>query len=48
MEHLKLKYQGLHQHILVADGRAVEFYQRHGFEKAGRTQSMWIYEGAEH
>ena len=48
MEHMKLKYRGFHQHILVADGRAVEFYQKHGFERAGNTQSMWIYEGADH
>jgi GNAT superfamily N-acetyltransferase len=48
MERMKLKYQGFHQHILVADGRAVEFYRKHGFERAGKTQSMWIYEGADH
>ena len=48
LEHLKRKYQGFHQHILVADGRAIEFYKKHGFETAGKTQSMWIYEGADH
>jgi ribosomal protein S18 acetylase RimI-like enzyme len=48
LEHMKSKYQGFHQHILVADGRAIEFYEKHGFEKAGKTQSMWIYEGADH
>ena len=48
LERLKEKYQGFHQHILVADGRAIEFYSRHGFEIAGRTQSMWIYAGADH
>jgi GNAT superfamily N-acetyltransferase len=48
MEYMKMKYQGFHQHILVADERAVEFYQKHGFERAGKTKSMWIYEGADH
>jgi GNAT superfamily N-acetyltransferase len=48
MEHMKLKYRDFHQHIIVADGRAVEFYQKHGFERAGNTQSMWIYEGGDH
>ena len=48
MERMKLKYQGFHQHILLADGRAVEFYRKHGFERAGKSQSMWTYEGADH
>lgn len=48
MEHMKLKYRGFHQHILVADGRAIKFYEKHGLKKAGKTQSMWIYEGADH
>ena len=48
LEHLKRKYQGFHQHILVADGRAIEFYKKHGFETAGKTQSMWIYQGVDH
>ena len=48
LEHLKMKYRGFHQHILVADGRAIDFYRKHGFEKAGSTQSMWIYQGADH
>lgn len=43
-----IKYQGFHQHILVADGRAVEFYRKCGFTRAGKTQSMWIYAGDEH
>ena len=48
LEHLKMKYQGFHQHILVADGRAIEFYRKHGFQKAGSTQPMWIYQGVDH
>ena len=48
LEQLKQKYRGFHQHILVADGRATEFYKKHGFEIAGKTQSMWIYRGTDH
>lgn len=42
------KYQGFHQQILAADGEAIKFYEKCGFEKAGETQSMWIYKGGEH
>ncbi|MGD9973044.1 MAG: GNAT family N-acetyltransferase [Desulfatirhabdiaceae bacterium] len=45
---LKEKYTGFHQHILVADGRAIEFYNKNGFQRAGNTQSMWIYSGKDH
>jgi hypothetical protein len=37
-----------HQHILVADGDAIQFYSRMGFERWGRTESMWIYAGRDH
>ena len=39
------KYKNFHQRILVADGDAVGFYKRCGFERAGKTQPMWIYQG---
>jgi predicted N-acetyltransferase YhbS len=42
------RYRGFHQMMLVADGDAVEFYHRMGFERAGKTTSMWIYAGADH
>ena len=42
------KYHGFHHHILVADGRSVEFYRKRGFVRAGETQSMWIYSGEDH
>jgi len=42
------KYRNFHQQILVADGRAVGFYARCGFEPAGKTRSMWIYQGNDH
>lgn len=48
MQRLLAKYEGLHQHILVADADAVAFYERLGFARAGRTQPMWIYAGGDH
>ena len=48
IELLKSKYNKFHQQILVADGQAIEFYTKCGFERAGKTESMWIYEGKDH
>lgn len=45
---LKEKYAGFHQQMLTADSEAIEFYKSMGFEKAGNTESMWIYDGKEH
>jgi GNAT superfamily N-acetyltransferase len=45
MRRLMERYEGFHQHMLVADGRAVEFYSKCGFVRAGKTESMWIYAG---
>ena len=45
---LMARYAGFHQHILVADGGAVDFYRKCGFERAGRTEPMWVYAGSEH
>jgi len=42
------KYGRFHQQILVADGKAIDFYKKCGFERAGETESMWIYQGNEH
>ena len=42
------KYGHFHQQILVADGGAIDFYEKCGFEKAGETKSMWIYNGQDH
>jgi GNAT superfamily N-acetyltransferase len=42
------KYGHFHQQVLIADGRAVEFYQKCGFTLAGKTRSMWIYQGKDH
>ena len=48
MRRLIDRYRGFHQHILVADGGALAFYRKCGFERAGKTQAMWIYAGADH
>jgi len=42
------RYAHFHQQILVADGGAITFYEKCGFEKAGETKSMWIYKGHDH
>ena len=48
MRRLQAGYEGFHQQILVADGRALDFYRKCGFERAGKTESMWIYAGHDH
>lgn len=48
METMQSIYEGYHQQILVADGKAIEFYASLGFSRAGKSEPMWIYEGAEH
>jgi GNAT superfamily N-acetyltransferase len=48
MRRLVARYEGFHQHILVADRRALNFYRKCGFERAGKTESMWIYAGHDH
>jgi len=48
MEILRARYAGFHQHMLVADGRALDFYRKCGFERAGKTEPMWIYGGHDH
>ncbi len=42
------KYEGFHQHILIADGRAIAFYRKLGFTRAGNTEPLWIYAGHDH
>lgn len=42
------RYSSFHQLMLTADGRAIEFYKALGFERAGKTEPMWIYAGTEH
>ena len=45
MRRLMARYEGFHQQLLLADGRAVDFFRKFGFERAGKTQPMWIYAG---
>jgi GNAT superfamily N-acetyltransferase len=48
VDRFQKKYGHFHQQMLTADGKAIDFYRKCGFEKAGSTQSMWIYQGDEH
>jgi GNAT superfamily N-acetyltransferase len=48
MDRFQDKYSGFHQQILVADGKAIEFYGKCGFKKAGSCEPMWIYKGHDH
>jgi GNAT superfamily N-acetyltransferase len=48
MRRLKQHYDGFHQHMLIAEGTAVKFYERMGFVRAGKTVPMWIYAGDDH
>ncbi len=48
MRMLMGRYEAFHQHLLVADDRAIEFYRKCGFERAGKTEPMWIYAGRDH
>ncbi|AEL27568.1 GNAT family N-acetyltransferase [Cyclobacterium marinum] len=45
---LKKKYENFHMHMLTADGESIGFYEKSGFELAGETRPMWIYQGDEH
>lgn len=47
MEILKKQYEGIHMQMLVAESEAIAFYQKCGFTKAGKTESMWIYVGGD-
>ncbi|MFV5685866.1 GNAT family N-acetyltransferase [Flavobacterium sp. GB2R13] len=42
------KYNDFHMQMLTADGKAIDFYKKNGFERAGQTEPMWIYKGNEH
>ena len=48
MNRLQKKYSNFHQQVLIADGRAINFYKKLGFEKAGKCEAMWIYKGHDH
>ena len=42
------RYAGFHQQTLVADGQAIKFYEKLGFNRAGQCQALWIYDGHDH
>ena len=48
VDEFKRRYGRFHQQVLVADGGSITFYEKCGFERAGQTQPMWIYQGDEH
>lgn len=48
VEKMQEKYGHFHMQMLTADGKAIDFYKKVGFEKAGATEPMWIYKGGEH
>jgi len=48
MEAMQKVYADFHQQMLTADGKAIEFYKALGFQRAGKTEPMWMYSGNEH
>lgn len=48
MDLMQSKYKNFHQQMLTADGESVEFYRVLGFERAGKTEPMWVYAGNDH
>lgn len=48
MAALQEVYGEFHQQMLVADGQTIEFYKALGFQRAGKTEPMWVYAGSEH
>ena len=48
VEAMQRVYGGFHQQMLTADGKSIEFYKALGFQRAGKTEPMWIYAGNEH
>ena len=48
MNKMQEKYKNFHMQMLTADGKAIDFYRKVGFDIAGNTKPMWIYKGNEH
>lgn len=48
MSKMQEKYAHFHMQMLTADSNSLDFYKKTGFQKAGNTQPMWIYQGSEH
>lgn len=47
MARLMQRYAGFHQHSVIADRKAVAFYEKCGFERSV-CPAMWIYGGKDH
>ena len=47
MTRLLRRYEGFHQHSVLADMNAVAFYESCGFEQSV-CPAMWIYDGDDH
>src|SRR5687767_10604983 len=45
VDKMQEKYSHFHMQMLTADGKSVDFYKKNGFERAGKTEPMWIYQG---
>lgn len=48
MDKMQEIYKGFHMQMLTADVKAIDFYKKNGFERAGQTEPMWIYKGNDH
>lgn len=48
LEKMQETYGDFHMQMLTADGKAIDFYRKYGFSRAGKTEPMWIYQGKEH
>lgn len=48
LQALQMVYGSYHQQVLVADGKAIDFYKSVGFVRAGNTEPMWVYAGTDH
>lgn len=48
VDKMQEKYGHFHMQMLTTDGKAIDFYQKVGFVRAGETEPMWIYKGNEH
>ena len=48
VEKFQETYGDFHMQMLTADGKAIQFYEKMGFVRAGKTEPMWVYKGKEH
>ena len=48
LQKIQEKKGKFHTQMLTADGKAIDFYKKSGFVRAGNTEPMWIYNGDEH